>query len=185
MISIFELWLPILLSTVAVFFLSFVMHMLLTHHRSDWSGLPDEDAATAALRDVPAGQYMLPHCAEANAMKDPAWVKRYEDGPSGTVLIRPRGPFNMGKSLGVSFLFNLLISVLTAYVASMTLPNIASSMLVFRVTSVVAFMGYAGALGWNVIWMGHSWSSTLKSAMDGAFYGVATGLLFVAFWPGP
>jgi hypothetical protein len=182
--SILELWLPILLSGVAVFFLSFLMHMVLPHHKSDWSPLPKEDETMSVLGDIPRGQYMFPHCPSPQAMKDEAWRKKYEDGPAGMVVILPRGPMSMGKALGVSLLFNIIISLFTAYVASMALPHIASSMLVFRVTSVVSFLGYAGALGWNVIWMGHAWTSTLKSAFDGAIYGIATGLIFVAFWGG-
>jgi len=182
--TLLELWMPILLSGLAVFVLSFLMWMILPHHRSDWAPLPAEDAALAGLREVPPGQYMFPTCASAADRKDPAWGKTAEQGPAGTLVIRPRGPTKMGRAMGLSLLFNLCISMLTAYVASMALPHIASGLLVFRVTSVVSFLGYAGALGWNAIWMGQSWSSTWKSALDGVLYGLATGMMFVLFWPG-
>src|SRR6476646_8851864 len=50
MIPLTALWLPILLSAVIVFFASFIMHMVLAYHKSDYRKLPDEDRVTDALR---------------------------------------------------------------------------------------------------------------------------------------
>ena len=135
------------------------------------------------LGDIRSGQYTFPHCPSPEAMKDPEWVKKVEDGPSGMLVIRPRGPMNMGKSMVVSFLFNVVISVLTAYVLTISVPDAAVGERIFRIASTVAFMGYAGALGWNAIWFDHSWKSTLKSVFDGLIYGLATGAIFM--WLGP
>jgi len=41
MIPLTALWLPILLSAVIVFVASFIMHMLLPYHRSDYKPLPE------------------------------------------------------------------------------------------------------------------------------------------------
>ncbi len=46
MIPLTALWLPILLSVVIVFFASFIMHMVLAYHKSDYRKLPDEDRVT-------------------------------------------------------------------------------------------------------------------------------------------
>ena len=79
-----SLWLPILLSTIAVFFGSFVMWMVMPHHKKDWKQLPDEDALMATLRsqDMGAGQFGFPFCGDKSQMKDPDWIKKFEDGPS-------------------------------------------------------------------------------------------------------
>lgn len=53
MISLVALWLPILLSAVIVFFASFIMHMVLTYHKTDYRKLPDEERVTDALRSAP------------------------------------------------------------------------------------------------------------------------------------
>jgi fatty acid desaturase len=52
MIDLTALWLPILLSAVIVFFASFIMHMVLAYHKSDYRKLPDEDRVTDALRNA-------------------------------------------------------------------------------------------------------------------------------------
>ena len=40
MISILDLWMPIAVSSVVVFFASFILHMVLTYHRADYKPLP-------------------------------------------------------------------------------------------------------------------------------------------------
>jgi fatty acid desaturase len=52
MIPLTALWLPSLLSAVIVFFASFIMHMVLSYHKSDYRKLPDEDRVTEALRNA-------------------------------------------------------------------------------------------------------------------------------------
>jgi fatty acid desaturase len=52
MIPLIALWLPILLSTVIVFFASFIMHTVLAYHKSDYRKLPDEDRVTDAMRSA-------------------------------------------------------------------------------------------------------------------------------------
>lgn len=52
MIPLTTLWLPILLSAVLVFLASFLMHMVLTYHRTDYRPLPDEDRVTDAIRNA-------------------------------------------------------------------------------------------------------------------------------------
>src|SRR4029077_4973509 len=64
MVPLSALWLPIVLSPVIVFFASFVMHMLLTYHRSDYHQLPDEEKIAGTLRaaNLQRGTYVLPYC---------------------------------------------------------------------------------------------------------------------------
>ena|SRR5437660_1833144 len=52
MIPLIALWLPILLSAVIVFFASFIIHMVLAYHKTDYRKLPDEDRVTDALRSA-------------------------------------------------------------------------------------------------------------------------------------
>ena len=185
MVTIVSLWLPIIAATVGVFFTSFLMWMVLPHHRKDFGKVPDEDGLMDTLRSQSAGpgQYMFPCCEDQEQMKDPDFMKKFADGPSGILIIRPTGGFNMGKSMFQSTTFNLAISICVAYVATFTLAAASSGMEIFRLTGTVAFLAYAAGLGWGAIWWSRSWSSTLKEMFDGLVYGIVTGLVFMALWP--
>ena len=86
MVSIASLWLPILLSAVAVFIASSVIHMFLGYHAADYKKVPAEDEVMAALRklDIPPGDYMVPCPGSPQAMQG-SGVPREVQG-------RARGP---------------------------------------------------------------------------------------------
>ena len=62
MVPVLSLWLPILVSAVIVFLVSWMIHMLLPYHRSDFATLPREDEVMQALGkfDIPPGDYVIP-----------------------------------------------------------------------------------------------------------------------------
>jgi hypothetical protein len=185
MVSLSALWLPIVLSAIAVFFLSFLMWMVLPHHRADYKRLPDEDALVRELEKQGArpGMYGFPHCANPAQMRDPDWVERFTKHPAGTITLKPEGGMNMGKSMLVSLLFNLLISTVVAYVTGRCLGPDAGGSQIAQVTTVIAWLAYGGALGWRPIWYFESWGVAVRGIIDALVYGAATGLLFMAFWP--
>ena len=56
------LWLPIILSTVFVFIVSSVIHMVLPYHRSDVSKIPNEDGILDTMRAAKVGRiWQSPH----------------------------------------------------------------------------------------------------------------------------
>jgi len=106
------LWLPILVSTVLVFFASFIMHMVLTYHRSDYRKLSDEDPVTDALRNAnatPGPNYFFPFCS-FEEMKSPAMIEKMKRGPVGFITLLPPGPPAMGRNLVQWFIYCLVIS---------------------------------------------------------------------------
>lgn len=186
MVELTQLWLPILLTAVAVFFLSFAMWMVLPHHRHDWKPAADEDGLMSFLRGQSGGerQISFPYCAEPGQMKDPVWMEKYNKGPKGFLILKADGPESMGKAMGTSFLFNLVTAVCVAYVATMGVPAGADKMFVFRFTATVALLTNSFGLVWGAIWFGRTWSSTLKEMGDGLVYGLSTGAIFMLLWPG-
>ena len=50
MVPLGSLLLPVVLSAVFVFLASFLVHMVLRYHSSDYTQLPNEDAVRAAIR---------------------------------------------------------------------------------------------------------------------------------------
>jgi len=185
MVTLGSLWLPIVLSAVVVFFATWLMHMVLPHHRSDWSQIPDEAGFRESVgkQKMQPGQYMVPHCGSPKAMSDPKFLKKMEEGPVAMMLVLPSGPMRMGKSLIQSFLVNLVIAFMAAYVASFTLQIGTHYMQVFRLVGTVTILAYGAALLWDPVWKGHSWSSTMKHVFDGVVYGLLTAGVFGWLWP--
>jgi hypothetical protein len=80
MLSLAQLWLPILASAVAVFLASSVVHMLLRWHQSDYLPLKNEDDVRAVLRAgaVGPGQHFIPYCADPKDMGKPEIVQKFK-----------------------------------------------------------------------------------------------------------
>jgi hypothetical protein len=185
MMSLSHLWLAIISSAVAVFVVSSLLHMLFTYHNSDYKPFSNEDDVRAAINKggAGAGMYILPHCPDMKGMREPAMIKKMTEGPTGFVLLRAPGAPKMGPSLGQWFGLTVALSCLAAYVASLTIAPGAARMDVFRLVSIVAFLGYAGAQVQNSIWRAEPWSSTIKNVLDGLVYGLVTGAVFAVTWP--
>jgi hypothetical protein len=180
-----QLWMPILLSAVLVFFASSLIHMVLKWHNSDYRKLADEDAVRAAIRaGSPApGQYIVPYCTHGADMKTPEMQQKWAEGPVGFITLRPNGVPQMGGTLAMWFLFTLAIGVIAAYLASKNLPAGASFGQVCRFVGIVAFLAYAGGAVPDGIWWGKPWGSVAKDLLDGLIYGVVTGVSFAWLWP--
>jgi hypothetical protein len=185
MVSLGSLLLPILVSAVVVFFLSWLFHMVLPHHRSDWKKLPDEDGAMNALRpfNIPPGDYMMPCGSGPASMKDPAFLDKFKKGPVIVMTVLPAGQMAMGKSLIQWFIFCVVISIFAAYIAGHALPPGAHYLEAFRFAGCTAFAGYALAQWQDSIWYKRKLSTTLKNNFDGLVYALFTGGVFGAMWP--
>jgi hypothetical protein len=186
MVSLMQLWLPIVLAAVAVFVASAIVHMVLKYHNSDYRGLSNEDEVAAAIRkgNPAPGQYAIPYCTDMKDMEKPEIKAKYASGPVALMLVRKPGAFSMGPYLGQWFVLNLVIAVFCAYLASRTLVPGTEYLQVFRVTGTTAFLAYAAG-GWaSGIWMGIPWSSVWKATFDALLYGLVTGGVFGWRWPG-
>lgn len=180
-----ELWLPILLSGVAVFFTSSLIHMVLRYHMNDYRELPNEADAIAGLtgNTVAPGDYVFPHCADMKDLASEKMQTRFKEGPVGMLTIIPSGPPTMGKQLGSWLVFTIVMSALIAYVSFLVLSPADSFMRMLRVVGTITFLAYAGAEPTQSIWKSRSWATTGRFLMDGVLYGLATGAIFAWLWP--
>ena len=179
------LWLPILLSAVAVFIISALINMVTPWHAADYRKLPNEDAIADALRahSIPPGDYMLPRPSGMADMKSPEFIEKMTRGPRMSLSVLPNGPSNLGGSLLSWFVFVLVVTLIGAHLASGVLPVGAAGAHVFHTIGLYAFAAYAFAL-WPVsIWYGRGWGITIRATIDGLIYAVATGLVFMWLWP--
>ncbi len=183
--SLTSLWLPILLSAVFVFVASSLIHIVLGYHKGDYKKLPKEDAVADAMRPfaIPPGDYFLPCPSSAEDMKNPAHLEKLKNGPVAVMTVIENGPPKMGQSLGLWFVYCLVVSVIAAYITSRAVGSGTSYRAVFRFAGATAFTGYALALWQNSIWYKRNWIATLKSNIDGLIYGLLTAGTFGWLWP--
>lgn len=185
MTGLHALWLPIVLSAVAVFIVSSIIHMMLPWHKNDFGKLPNEDGVMSALRqfNLPAGDYMAPRASSMADLKSDAFKAKAAAGPRVVMTVLPGGDLGMSKQLTSWFVYSLVVSVFSGYVASRALPVGATYLQVFRFAGVMAFAGYALALSQLSIWWGRSWRITITSSIDGLIYALFTAGVFGWLWP--
>src|SRR5210317_1695928 len=101
MVSILDLWLPILVAAVLVFIASSIIHMLLKYHQTDFSALPDEEGVMNALRPfgIAPGEYVMPHASSNAERASEGYKEKAENGPVAFLNVFPNGVPDMGRSL--------------------------------------------------------------------------------------
>jgi hypothetical protein len=185
MVSLTALWLPIVLSAVAVFIASSVIHMVFKYHNSEYRQLPNEEAILDGMRNakVSPGFYAFPYASSMKELGNPEMIERFNQGPVGTANINPSGPPAMGKNLIQWFVYTLLVGLFAAYLASRTLAPGTHYLQVFRVVGCASFMAYAFAHFSDAIWKMKPWGMTFKHVFDGLVYGLLTAGFFGWLWP--
>jgi hypothetical protein len=178
------LWIPILVAAVLVFVVSSIIHTLSPWHKNDYPRVPDEDRVRDALRPfaIPPGDYMVPR-GYGKEMQSPEFIEKLKQGPVLMLQVLPNGPFAMGKSLVLWFLYAIVVGVFAGYLAGRALPPAAEYLEVFRFVGTAAFLGYALALWQMSIWYQRTWSLTFKATIDGLLYALLTAGSFGWLWP--
>jgi hypothetical protein len=186
MSALSALWLPILLSAVAVFILSSIAHMVLPWHRSDYPKLPNEAAVLDALRplNIPPGEYMAPRPNDGRDMKSPEFLEKMNRGPVLMLNVQLPGMPSLGRSLGLWFLYCVVVSLVSGFLAWGAFAGHNDPPDIFHAVVLAAFLGYVAALWQGVIWYRKPWLTVFKQTIDGAIYAMATAAIFVYFWPG-
>lgn len=176
-----SLLLPIALSAVAAFVLTMVIHMT-PWHKGDYVQLPDEDGVRNALRpfNIPPNDYMVPHPRSGDYMRSKEYDEKLIAGPVVVMTVAPSGPWPLGKSMGLWFLFCLVAAAAVACVVGKMVPPGGE---VFRPIAFVTFLTHAmGAVPLS-IWYQRKWSTTLRYAIDAVLFSAASGWIFSMMWP--
>jgi hypothetical protein len=184
-VAIISLWLPILVSAVIVFIASSVIHMYLGWHNNDHPKLPAEDRVMDSLRPlaIPPGDYMVPRPTGPKDLRSPEFLEKLNKGPVLVLTVLPNGPVSMGRNLLLWFIYSLIVSLFSAYIAGRSLSVGADYLRVFQMAGATAFIGYALALWQLSIWYGRSWWLTVKASLDGLIYALLTAGTFGWLWP--
>jgi len=185
MVTVPELWLPIVVAAIAVFLVSSLIHMLLPYHRNDVQKLAVEDDVLAAIRRGPTepGEYAVPHATMAT-MREAAFVEKRSAGPVALLTVTRGGLPTMGRELTLWFVYALVVSLFAAYVAGRAIGEGAVDYgEVFRFAATVAFAGYGLGIWQQTIWWGRPWATSAKSTFDALLYALVTGGVFGWLWP--
>ena len=184
MTQVAQLWIPIVLSAVLVFFASSIIHMVLKWHNAEYGKLSNEDAVRSAIRagSPGPGQYVIPHCQDMKAMQAPEMQRKFVDGPVAMLTLRAPGPPKMGGFLAKWFVYGVVVALIAACLAGGVLPP-GQGRQAGVLTGAITFLVYGGGSVPNAIWMGKPWSAALKELLDAAIYGVVTGATFAWLWP--
>lgn len=184
MVGLSGLWMPIVLSAVAVFVVSSLIHMVFNWHKGEFQSPPNEAALADAMRpfNIAPGEYIMPYATDMKAMGTPEFQARIQKGPNVMMTVRPNQMANMGKMLGLWFLYSLVVSVFSAYVAGRALPQGADYLPVFRFAGVTAFCAYSLGIWQNWVWWGKSTRGAILSTIDGLIYACVTGGMFGWLW---
>jgi hypothetical protein len=185
MVPVASLWLPIVVSAVIVFLASWIVHMFLPFHRSDFAKLPQEDAVLDALRslNVPSGQYLAPYANTPAQMKQPEYVEKRKRGPALFLNVATGADPGMGKSLLQWFVYLLVISLFAAYLAHKAIATGAPYLGVFKFVGVTAFLAYSLGHAHQSIWYRQAWRTTANYFLDGLIYSLLTAGVFGWLWP--
>lgn len=184
MVSLLSLWLPILLVTLACFIASSVIWMASPLHKHDYKDPGDKEGPILDMlraHSLEPGVYYVPWCAGAKA-KDPEAQSRMKAGPWAMLTVIPGAP-NMGKMLGAWAGHLLIVTLLVAYIASVSRAPGAGFAGVFQVTTTAGLLAHGGYALPMCIWHGQPWSQLPGRLIDGVIYAVITGAIFGSLWP--
>lgn len=183
MVSLGQLWLPILIAAVACHLVGFLMWMLLPHHRSDWSPVPDEGALRNLLKGKLApGLYIVPFGTHAD-MRTPEMVAKRTEGPNLFLTVLPNGVGSMTPYMVKNLLFHAFVSLLVAYVGVHALPIGTGFGRVIQVLATAGILAYALNWGHATIWFGKPFKVAMKEAFDGLVMALVTAAIFGWLWP--
>jgi hypothetical protein len=171
---------PILISTVVLFFASFLSWMVLGLHKKDWVKLAKEDEFMAAVKkcDVPVGSYMFPSCESSAEMQSAAFQAKYMAGPRGLMTVLK--PANMGQNLGLTVVYFLVVSMGLAYLAAIAFGPGADFLSVFRFVFTAGLMTFLAAMVAHAIWFR---ARIVGHVIESAAYAALTATIFAAMWP--
>lgn len=180
-VAMVELWLPILVTTVALFFASFLSWMVVKLHEKDWVKMPDEDKVIDAVREggIPEGNYMFPGANTMKEMNEPEYVAKYNAGPRGIITVLPTA--NMGKNLALTMFYFFVCSATFAYLASFAIGGEATDKLtVFRFVATVALLTFCASILQHAIWFKNR---VVGHVIESIVYALIAGGIFAGLWP--
>jgi hypothetical protein len=176
--SVFDLWLPILVTGIVTHVYSMLAWTVLPHHKPEWNKIPDEDAAYPTLEKIPPGQYVFPHASCQKDMQAESFKRKL--GIRNGMLVIWTGPTQMGKAIGQTFITYFVIAFLIGYLASIGVSRGAEFVKVVQFATTAGLLAHIAAKFPFVFWFRRR---IIMDVLDGVIFAVLTGVIFAALWP--
>jgi len=178
-----DLWLPILIGTVVLFFCSFLAWAILPHHFGDHEKVPCEDELMEFVRskNIPVGNYMFPYADSPKTQGSEEFTEHYTKGPRGLLDVYDMP--NMGANMAQTIAYFFVTVATIGYIPHVACPPGAEGtdfMKVFRMAGTIGILTYATSCVLHRVWFKKRiWTEIL----DGVIYGLILGLIFAFLWP--
>jgi hypothetical protein len=144
---------------ILVFFMGFVEHELLGWSARTFSNIPKdtEFRQEVATHKLEPGMYAFPRMPKD---KTPAemdrFMKEWQPGPGGFLIVAPAGDMNMGKMLGLEFLSNVVAAWIAAWIVSLISAD-KPFLWRWKVVVLIAIFGWVSLSASNHIWYNFPW----------------------------
>jgi hypothetical protein len=184
-----QLWLPMVVASVACFIASALIWMVGKYHNGEWKEVPNVSGLRDLLRAaaVQPGGYMFPYMSDADRKdktRAAAKMKEWAEGPSGVVYVMPAGTMNMGKMMGQQFVFFLLVNLCIGLLLNRAwVPTGEYQRHVAKMAFAIAFIAFEFASVPETIWFGRPLKSLILQGIDALIYAGVTGLVWALLWP--
>jgi hypothetical protein len=149
---------------VAMFFWGMFSHMVLPLGEVGIQALPDEAAVTAVLKDKikSPGLYLFPYSKDQAAME-----KLMAERPRGILTFTSNEtPFNMGASLGVQLMNDVICGLILAWLLGMVSSSLTTLGSKVSFAAGISLIGTVGYLGAFCNWYGFSAAYALAAGFD-------------------
>lgn len=179
--TVFDLWLPILLTGLATHIASTIAWTVMPHHEPEWNKLPEEDDLLDLLdtRGVPAGQYMFPYAHDGGEMNSEEY-KAKAARCRGMLIVWSDSP-HMGKAIGLTLAYFMLVAFLIGYLAATAFrPGVEDKLDLAAVTFTAGVLAHVLSPFPMVFWFPRKFAMDL---VDGVVYAAITAGIFTWLWP--
>lgn len=178
--TVYELWLPILLAGLATHVISTICWTALPHHKPEWNRLPVEDEFIGLLEtgNVPPNQYIVPHAAHGQQAGSEEYLTKA--ARCSAMVVVWEAPLRMGPAILKTLIYFFAAAFCIGYLASLGVPRGAEFGRVLQFVTTAALLTHCFAHFPHVFWFRRRIGLEL---VDGAAQAIATGLIFAALWP--